>query len=440
MSRSLRSVLAAIRALGLRGYFVGGCVRDCLLGLPVKDIDVVVPGSPWETARALSRKLRGAAFWLREEEQVARVALPRDDVDCVDVLPLTLPLHEDLLGRDLTINAMAINLRDGLRPEAPVIDPAGGLKDLAARRIRFPRPDAVERDPLRGMRAIRFRWQFGFRLARGTVGTLRRGAPLLARVSRERIRDEFFQMLRRPSACQAFEDLVRYRLWPTILPLGSQRWRRKDADARAALQGLEQALAELAGTRLGRRLRERFDVGLTAPRTRLELARWAALLLPYCLPHKQAWPSGMPSCVAGRASAIMRLSRPESHRVSHAVTATPIALQLAAHWPAAGSERLRLFRAAGGAAAEAVLLAAARVGWSRPLRQLLKESLEREINPVQPLLSGSEVMRLLDLPPGPRIGAILEDLEIARADGVIGTPEEARAWLLDRRNGEGDGS
>jgi poly(A) polymerase len=406
------------------GYFVGGCVRDCLLDLPIKDVDLAVAGSPWPAAQRLARALGGSPFWLHEEEGIARVSLRPLGLD-LDLARLRGSIEEDLLARDLTINAMAIRVPDGLRPGSPLIDPAGGQADLAGRRIRFARPDAIERDPLRSLRALRFRWQLGFGWGEGAPERIRHDAPLLSRVSRERVRDELFQMLQRPSAAAAIEDLIDTRLWPMIFPGNDvlPEWDGLLAPC-TALRRLEVVLAA-AGAEAAS-LAEHLAEQPTPPRSRLALLRWSGLFLP-----GSAFLGAQARRLRSQEvrSQELKLSVREVRLVTRALEAAPAAVELAGRWPVAGRERLRFFQAAGEAGPEAALLAAAVTGWGPPAAEMLAEALRRKAAPEGPLLSGQEVMRLLDLSPGPRVGQLLAALAEARADGLVATPEEARAWL-----------
>ena len=137
-------------------YFVGGCVRDVRLGLPVTDVDVVVPGDPATVARRLARETGGSPFALSEAHGAWRVVLDGRTLDITaqrggDILA-------DLGERDFTVNAMAIPV-DG---EAGVVDPFGGLGDLAEGRLRLVSDRVFTDDPLRLLRLARIAHELGF--------------------------------------------------------------------------------------------------------------------------------------------------------------------------------------------------------------------------------------------------------------------------------------
>ncbi len=158
-------------------YLVGGAVRDALLDIPVKDRDWVVVGATPETLLALGCKQVGVDFpvFLHPETQ-EEYALARTERKSgrgyhgfeVNASP-DVTLEEDLLRRDLTINAMALSQTGEL------IDPYGGKLDLSARLLRHVSPAFTE-DPLRVLRVARFMAQladFNFTLAEETRQLLR---------------------------------------------------------------------------------------------------------------------------------------------------------------------------------------------------------------------------------------------------------------------------
>ena len=162
-------------------YFVGGCVRDVRLGLPVTDVDVVVPGDPATVARRLARETGGSPFALSEAHGAWRVVLDERTLDITaqrggDILA-------DLGERDFTVNAMAIPV-DG---EAGVVDPFGGLGDLAEGRLRLVSDRVFTDDPLRLLRLARIAHELGFEVDSDAERLARRDAHLADRPAGERI-------------------------------------------------------------------------------------------------------------------------------------------------------------------------------------------------------------------------------------------------------------
>lgn len=153
-------------------YLVGGAVRDKLLGLPIKEKDWVVVGATIEELTALGYQQVGRNFPVflhpqtKEEYSLARTEKKTNPgytgFSC-DFLP-TVKLEDDLLRRDLTINAMAMDSHGN------IIDPFNGQADLTARILRHVSPAFIE-DPVRVLRIARFAaryYHLGFTIANET--------------------------------------------------------------------------------------------------------------------------------------------------------------------------------------------------------------------------------------------------------------------------------
>src|SRR5262249_9229195 len=196
-----------IRSLGIDAYVVGGAVRDELLGIPHKDEDFLVPGVDQEGLRALLAphgriedlevhgQLVGVRFHPRvaglDDVPPAGIELPPPRAerstgpghrDFAIVADPGVSLEEDMARRDFTINAMARRLETG-----ELIDPFGGVDDLARRELRTVSPASFREDPLRILRGLRLVSQLGFELAAETVEQMRAEAGGLRHVSGERI-------------------------------------------------------------------------------------------------------------------------------------------------------------------------------------------------------------------------------------------------------------
>lgn len=163
----------------MKTYLVGGAVRDALLNIPVKDRDFLVVGSTPEELLALGYQQVGADFPVflhpetKEEYALARQERKNgqgyNGFIC-DFSP-DVTLEQDLIRRDLTINAIAQDPTSG-----EVFDPFGGLADLEQKILRHVSP-AFEEDPLRVLRVARFAARFhhfGFRIADETVNLMQK--------------------------------------------------------------------------------------------------------------------------------------------------------------------------------------------------------------------------------------------------------------------------
>jgi poly(A) polymerase len=262
MLELLMIIAQIFRAADKELYMVGGTVRDLLLRRPTSpDIDLTTNARPDEIKRLIAETHPDAVVTVGEQFGTVRVhyrrRAPADEeaqrstpIDATSPLPAALiaqssgeldiveittyrsdqysdgsrkpevtfgdTLVGDLLRRDFTINAMA---RDPLSGE--IVDPYGGREDLERGLIRAVGNDPATRfdeDPLRLLRAARFAAQLGFEIEPDTARALALQAPTLARISRERVRDEFTKLLVAEYPARGLRLLVDFGLMPWIVP------------------------------------------------------------------------------------------------------------------------------------------------------------------------------------------------------------------------------
>jgi tRNA nucleotidyltransferase (CCA-adding enzyme) len=221
MEAKLEEALPVLRRLAEAGYeawFVGGCVRDALLGRPIGDVDIATSARP-EAVMALFPKhaptgirhgtvtvfLEGRSYEVttfRTESAYENFRRPAE-VAFVD------DIRDDLGRRDFTVNAMAMDA------EGRVMDPYGGSGDLKRGVIRcVGDPDERFReDALRMVRAVRFAAELGFRLTPSTWRALRRNAGLLRHIAPERVGAELDKMVHGADPDRAVGLFVRSGLW-----------------------------------------------------------------------------------------------------------------------------------------------------------------------------------------------------------------------------------
>lgn len=247
----LLPLLSLFASHGERAYPVGGCVRDTLMGVAPHDWDVAVTTVP-ETTVSLCEEAgyrtiptgikHGTISVLVPHSGIpADRACPYDLIECTtcrteggysdgrhpDRVDFTGDIRDDLSRRDFTVNAMAFAMEPAQDPvsEAPaltVVDLFGGRRDLEAGIIRaVGDPDTRFReDALRLMRAVRFAVKLGFAIEEETRAAIIRQAEGLARISRERISDEFQKILTSPRPEEGVAMLTELGLMPYVLPHG----------------------------------------------------------------------------------------------------------------------------------------------------------------------------------------------------------------------------
>ena len=267
---------------GVKAFAIGGYVRDCFLGRPSSDIDIVVEGSGIDFATAVGEATRSKVAYFRNfgtamlryrGDEVEFVGARKESYRRESRKPIVEDgtLRDDQLRRDFTINAMAFSLNEGSFGE--LVDPFGGIKDLAAGIIRTPLdPDTTySDDPLRMLRAIRFAAKLStpeltFTIVPESIESMRRMADRLSILSKERIAEELNKMLISPRPSLAFRLLDEAELLPQILPQLSALKGVETVDGRGHKDNFAHTLAVLDNV-----------AESDGPEPKLWL-RWAALL------------------------------------------------------------------------------------------------------------------------------------------------------------------
>lgn len=193
-------VLNKIVEAGFEAYFVGGSVRDRVLGLTVNDVDIATSAMPNEIKEIFKRTIdigieHGTVMVLENGESYEittfRTESTYKDFRHPDSVTFVRSLTEDLMRRDFTMNAIAMDIKGNL------IDPFGGLLDIDKRIIRaVGKPEErFKEDALRMMRAVRFAAQLDFEIEGNTLLSIRQNAQLLTNIAIERIQVEFEKLL-----------------------------------------------------------------------------------------------------------------------------------------------------------------------------------------------------------------------------------------------------
>lgn len=222
------------RDKGVRAFVIGGYVRDCLLGRPSKDIDIVVEGSGIDLALSVGEKVGsyvsvfknfGTAMLRYKGAEVEFVGARKESYSHDSRNPIVEDgtLEEDQQRRDFTINAMALSLQED--DFETLVDPFGGVKDLSEGIIRTPLdPDTTySDDPLRMLRAVRFATTLStaehhFEIVRESLDSMRRNASRMNILSKERISVELGKILCAPKPSIGLRLLDQTGLLDYIIP------------------------------------------------------------------------------------------------------------------------------------------------------------------------------------------------------------------------------
>lgn len=416
------------------GFLVGGAVRDTLLGRNTRDFDWLVEDSRAEAERAAA-SLGGSAFVLDESRGHWRVVA---DGETRDYAPLG-DLDANLKARDYTVNAVAADLTGML------VDPTGGLADLRAKRLRMVSEANLRSDPVRGLRGVRFAATLGFNLEPQTEAAVRAHAEDLQAGTAplpawERTNDELTLLLLSDRAAPGLQLLHRLGLLRVFLP--------ELADAEGVTQGGFHHLDVL-----GHSLEALHQLVQGFPESDLTL-RWATLLHDLGKPPtKTHYGDGRRYHFYGHdrvgaeltGTLLARLRVPNARReraarlVRYHMVQLPRTEREARRFVHRRRELLPDLLKLMLADREAARGPGSSEAGRRAYRLAVAGVLEilAEPPPAKPLLDGLEVMQLLSLEPGPRVGEGVRFVREAEAVGDVRTKEEAETALRTYARAQG---
>jgi poly(A) polymerase len=230
---TVRPLAARFDAAGHRVYLVGGIVRDLVLGRPLSgDVDLTTDARPEETAALVAGWAdavwdQGARFGtvgVKKGDQVFEITTHRAEAYDPDSRKPAVAFSDDILSdlsrRDFTVNAMALRVTGAEDDQPELIDPFGGVDDLANRVLRTPLApeESFSDDPLRMLRAARFLAGYGLTPDGALVAAVRSMVERLEIVSAERVRDELSKLLVVEDPSDGLWFLVDTGLADVVLP------------------------------------------------------------------------------------------------------------------------------------------------------------------------------------------------------------------------------
>jgi len=196
-------------------YLVGGAVRDFLLGKTSFDRDLIVMD---EDAKSFSQKLAqlfDATFvTLDDDNKIYRLVLP-DKINYLDVTnPIENSLEKDLMRRDLTINSIAANIKT-----YEVVDMCGGITDLQHGVLNCVNEQNFVDDPLRLLRVYRFQALYGFELSQDVIEAVCKYSDLIVKPATERVNYEIIRLFSGPFAFKALLNMDKTWILEKIFPV-----------------------------------------------------------------------------------------------------------------------------------------------------------------------------------------------------------------------------
>lgn len=462
---------------GVRAFTIGGYVRDCFLGRPSNDIDIVVEGSGIDFARAVGEaagkgvsyfKNFGTAMMHYDGDEIEFVGARKESYRRESRKPIVEDgtLRDDQLRRDFTINAMAFSLNEDSFGE--LVDPFGGIKDLAAGIIRTPLdPDTTySDDPLRMLRAIRFATKLStpaleFKIVRESMESMRRMAGRLEILSKERIAEELNKMLLCSVPSKAFRLMDEAGLLPYILPELSALKGLEIVDGKGHKEIFSHTLAvldNLAEADVSAVFEKPNSLGSTGGEPKLWL-RWAALLHDIGKPAVKKYVPGtgwtfhghdlVSSRMVPKVFASLKLPKDEKLRYVKKLVWLHMRPMALVDDEVSDSAVRRLLFDAGDDIDDLMLLCHADITSKNPEKvrrihanfdlvqqKLIEVEAKDAIRNFKNPISGDYIMELYGIEPCNTIGEIKEYVKNAILDGEIGNNFEEAEVLMRKKAAE----
>ncbi|MBZ0244783.1 MAG: CCA tRNA nucleotidyltransferase [Cyclobacteriaceae bacterium] len=435
--------------LGVACYVVGGYVRDLIMKRPSKDVDFVCVGSGIALAQEVARSLGGLRVTIFKNFGTARIDWDGFELEFVGARkesyredsrkPLVEDgtLEDDQNRRDFTINAMAISLNAG--SWGMLVDPFDGMSDIQKKIIRTPQAPEItfSDDPLRMMRAIRFAAQLNFDIEASTFEAIGTNASRLKIVSMERIIDELNKIILTPKPSYGFKLLFHSGLLKEFFPEMEELHGVENIDNKGHKDNFYHTLQVLDNT---------------AKRSEDLWLRWAAILHDIAKPATKRFDKvhgwtfhGHEDKGARMVPKIFRrLKLPLDERMLFVQKLVRLHLRPIALAKAVTDSAVRRLLFEAGEDTEALMLLCRADITSKNDEKVAKylknfDLVEERMGAVeekdkvrnfQPPIKGDEIIELFNIPAGPIVGEIKEQIKDAILDGEIENDKEQAFQLM----------
>lgn len=458
----LKPIYNFARLKKVKLYLVGGVLRDLILKRKKEnpDFDFCLKKGALNFGRLLSKQLRAAYVVLDTEHGACRlVKRIEGKLYTFDFTDFRAPiLEKDLLHRDFTINALALELVDVFSDKdlnALIIDPYFGRSDLERKIIKVVGKNSFGEDPLRILRAFSFSCMLGFSLDKETLRLTKKEKNRIIAVSSERVRDELFKIFDSSTTYDSLVILDKLKILELIFPeikpmrrIGQGPYHHLDV-WQHTLETLKQFELILKSVKQSPQINNYLEEAVSSFRKR------SSLLKLVCILHDVGKPAalrrekgkiifhGHERVGLGLTRIIWRrlkLSNEEGRSLERIVLCHLRPGYLADYQLPTQRAIFRYFRDTGSEALAVLLLSLAdqratkgplttalsRVRHERLVKLLIRKLLKKQSEKkIVRLFNGDDIMNKFKLKASPLIGTILEALEEAQAIGKIKNKKEA---------------
>jgi tRNA nucleotidyltransferase/poly(A) polymerase len=454
-SESLSATGAALPSSGAESWFVGGAVRDLLLGAPVADVDIAVAGDPRAAARSVHDALGGDIFSLSDRFGTWRVLAKGGWQVDISVLRGE-SIEEDLAHRDFAANAIALAVVGG-----ELTDPYGGEGDIERRVMRLVAERAYEDDPLRPLRLPRLAASLGFEIEPATADATRRHAARVTEPAAERVFAELRGLIASDDALRGMRLLDELGLTAVVLPelaalkdVQQSDYHHLDAYDHT-LEVLERTI-ELEKTDYAAfgehaaSLKHLLDEDLADELTHIGGLRWAALLHDIAKRETRVEVEGGRIGFPGHDLRGAEIARDICKRLHTSERLSQYVAALTRHHlrlgflvrerPLSRRQLYDYFLKCAPVEVEVGVLSVADRLATRGRKseqaiaahlelalEITEAAIDHRANPLAPLIRGDELATALEITPGPKLGELLAEIAAAQFAGEVVDKDQAIA-------------
>ena len=414
-NQTIQALSTFAKERDVRLYLVGGSVRDLLLSRQTTDVDFALASDAIQFAKAFAVRIGATCIALEENPSTARVIVKQHDTSqlSMDFVQFRAPsLTEDLRLRDLTINAMAIAFENAEaaansaceQNPVHVIDPCGGMNDLAAGLLQFPSEKVVREDPVRLLRIYRLAAQLDFKISQNAIHLVKKHRSLLSNIAAERCRDELMKILNVKGAHLYLQQMEAVGLLTQVVPDISRSWSSLEIFEETPIPAaLSTYYNEINGY-----LKAELGMGVNR-----------GSLLKLCL---------LLSDDSGNIGKCLRLSQKATQFIAHLIAGGKRLKEAGPH--PTQKQIIRFLRTYRSDWWGILLYAAASNSINAALLTEIANIYYKHILPVCKqgrLITGKDLIQIFQLKEGKQIGDLLKQIEERQFDGEIRTREEALA-------------
>lgn len=433
-------------------YLVGGAVRDYLMNKDTHDCDIIVEDiSAKEFCKEFSKDNEVATvITLDEVNNIYRIVMP-DKINYIDVTnPINNSLEDDLNRRDLTINALAIDLKT-----EELIDLSGGQQDLKNGIVRAISEENFIDDPLRIIRAFRFASVLGFEIDKNTQAIIKKHSGLVLKPAVERINCEILKLFGGKYAHKVLLDMDKVGIIDILFPIMLDV-KKVPANTHHHLDlfnhSIEtvkqiQKIYENSDKEVKEHL-ERIDFGGDTRLAHLKFAgflhdigKFSTWTIEDDGRHRFIRHDEIGEEIARAILKKSKFSKKQIEYISQMIRHHMYPSSVISAPNLSDKIYMRYVRKAGDNAIDMIVIAKAdRLSALGPMvtKQMVDDNInglnklqdfyikiKPTLKPVPKLLSGNDIMKILNIKPSKELGEILNNLNEAQLEGKVNTKEEA---------------